>query len=74
MNRNIDKIVTRKGEKFAVERLDWTTLKNIKQMYDIIYDEMVATKVGEKVMTPIYCDNEGNKVEKVEDALCKTKN
>ena len=34
---------------------------------------MVAAKVGEKLMTPIYSDNEGNEVEKVEDALCKTK-
>ena len=34
---------------------------------------MVAAKVGEKLMTPIYCDDERNEVEKVEDACYKTK-
>ena len=41
------------GEKFAVDMSDWTTLKNIEEMYDAIYDEMVVVKVGEKLMTPI---------------------
>ena len=42
-------------------------------MYDIIYDEMVATKVAKKLPKPIYCDYEGNEVENVEDAFCKTR-
>ena len=73
MKRNGDKIVTKRGEKFAVDRLDWRTLKNIKQMYDIIFDEIVAAKAGGKLMIPIYCDDEGNKGENIEDAFCKTK-
>ena len=53
LKRNGDKIVTKRGEKFAIDKLDWTILKNIEQMYDIIYNEMVAAKVGEKLIIPI---------------------
>ena len=63
LRRNGDKFVTKRGEKFAVDRSDWTTFKNMEQMYDIIYDEMVAAKVAEKLPQPIYCDREGNKAE-----------
>mgnify|MGYP006192873299 CR=1 FL=1 len=34
-------IVSKKGEKFALNCADWTKLSNIKQMYDFIYNEMV---------------------------------
>ena len=42
-------------------------------MYNIIYDEMMAAKVGEELIIPIYCNNEKNEVKNVEDALCMTK-
>ncbi len=41
LRRNEDKLVTKRGEKFALNRSDWTTLPNIRQMYEVIYDEMV---------------------------------
>ena len=63
----------KRNEKLALNRLNWKILKITEQMYDINYDEMVAAKVGGKLMIPIYCDNEGNKVKNIEDAFCKTK-
>ena len=48
MKINGDKIVTKKEEKFALDKSDWTTLKNIQPMFDMIYNEMVAAKDGEK--------------------------
>jgi hypothetical protein len=39
-------IVTKCGEKFVLNRHDWTTYNNIKQMYDVIYDEMLDAKVA----------------------------
>ena len=74
LKRNGEKIVTRRGEKFAVDRLDWTTSKKIEQMNDIITDEMVVANVGEKLIIPIYCHNEGNEVKNVENSFCKMKN
>ncbi len=38
--------MTKRGEKFALNRSDWTTLPNIKQMYEVIYDEMVDAGVA----------------------------
>jgi len=37
LRRNEDtKLVTKRGEKFALNRRDWATLPNIKQMYEVI--------------------------------------
>ena len=67
-----DRIVTKRREKFAVDRLDWTTFENIEQMYNIIYNKMITTNVAEKLPHPIYYDREGNEVENVEEAFCKS--
>ena len=37
--------MTKRGEKFVLNRHDWTTYDNIEQMYDVIYDEMLDEKV-----------------------------
>ncbi len=39
--QHASRIVSKKGEKFALNRADWTKLSNIKQMYEYIYEEMV---------------------------------
>ncbi len=41
LRQNEDKLVTKRGEKFALSRSDWTTLHNVRQMYEVIYNEMV---------------------------------
>ena len=40
LRRHGHKIVTKHGERFACLRSDWTTLPSIRQMYDVIYDEL----------------------------------
>ncbi len=64
LRRNGQRIVTQQGEKFAIDRLDWTTLHNISQMYDIMYDEMVDTGVAEKLDTSMFMNQKGEIVEK----------
>ena len=61
--RHRNRIVTKRGEKFACNRSDWTKMKNIRQMYDVIYDEMVDAGVAVKLDKPIYTDRKGNEVE-----------
>jgi hypothetical protein len=39
--RHIDKLVTKRRERFAVDCADWSTHIQTKQMYDVIYDNMV---------------------------------
>ncbi len=38
LQRNGHQIVTKQGEKFAMDRSEYTSLANVKQMYDIVYD------------------------------------
>jgi hypothetical protein len=46
LRRHKDKLVTKQGENFALNRSGSTTLPNIKQMYEVIYDEMVDACVA----------------------------
>ena len=71
LKRHRDKIVTKRGEKFAVDRSNWMILSNIEQMYNIVYDEMVAAGVAERLESPVYCDKGGNEVDHVDEAFCK---
>jgi hypothetical protein len=52
-------IVTKRGKKFALNRSDWTTLPNIKQMYEVIYDEMADARVAVTLQNPIFTDING---------------
>ncbi len=59
MRRHKDKLVTKQGENFALNRSDWTTLPNIRQMYKVIYDEMVDANVAVSLENPIFTDING---------------
>ncbi len=56
LQRHEDKLVTKRGEKFALNRSDWTTLPNIRQMYEVIYNEMVDANVAVSLENPIFTD------------------
>ena len=38
--------MTKHGERFALNHHNWTTLANIKQMYDAIYNEIVDANMA----------------------------
>jgi hypothetical protein len=59
LRRHEDKLVTKWGEKFALNRSDWTTLPNIKQMNEVIYDEMVDATIAVALDTPVFTDING---------------
>ena len=59
LRRNEDKLVTKRGEKFALNRHDWTTLPIIKQMYEVIYDKMVDACVAVSLQISIFTDSTG---------------
>ncbi len=63
LKRHKDKIVTKRGEKFALNRSEWTTLPNIKQMYEVIYDEMLDAGITISLQIPIFTDIDGNPVD-----------
>ncbi len=46
LRRHDAEIRTKRGEKFASSRADWTKKSNICQMFDVIYDDLVYAKVA----------------------------
>jgi hypothetical protein len=44
--RHEHELVTKHGERFALNHHNWTTLANIKQMYDAIYNEIVDANMA----------------------------
>ena len=52
LERYDNKIVTKRGEKNTLSRSEWTIIANIKQRYDIIYNEMVDTGLAIKNSVP----------------------
>ena len=55
--------MTKRGEKFASARADWTKKSNISQMYDVIYGIMVEARIASERPKPVFVDRGGNKVE-----------
>ena len=66
LRRHGDRIVTKRGEKFAQSRDDWTKYPPVFQMYRVIYDEMVDAGIAVEREIPVYVDREGNEVEESE--------
>ena len=56
-------LVTKQRERFALNRHDWMTLENIKQIYDVIYDEMVDAKIAIELVAHTSTDQYGNTVD-----------
>ena len=44
--RHSGEIVTKRGEKYAYIRGDWTKKSHLKQMYDVIYDVAVEARLA----------------------------
>mmetsp|Transcript_25506 Transcript_25506/g.46120 ORF Transcript_25506/g.46120 Transcript_25506/m.46120 type:complete len:152 (-) Transcript_25506:1151-1606(-) len=61
--RHADKIVTKRGERFASCRADWTKKLNLAQMYDVIYDVMLEARIASK--QPVRCRTWNGTTDKV---------
>ena len=60
--RNADKIVKRKGEKFELERFNWTTYHNFAKMYKHFGNEMEYAMVAKTLPGSVWMDSNGNTV------------
>eukprot|EP00978_Attheya_sp_CCMP212_P006142 scaffold13838_cov51-Attheya_sp.AAC.1 len=63
MNRNKHRLVSKKSQKYALDRKDWSTYNNINQMYDDIYDEMTEAGVAVELETPKWVDRDRKEAE-----------
>ena len=69
--RNEDKLVSKRGQKYELDRQSWTTYANFQSMYSHVEDEMVDADVVEKLPEPSWLDMEGNIIDKGESYGCK---
>ena len=60
LKRHCSKIVAEMGERFACDQEKWTNYQNIKQIYGVIYDEMVDPKIKKQLDSLVFMDRHGN--------------
>jgi len=56
MARNKEKIVSKRGQKYELNRQNWTTYANFVHMYDHCINEMVEAVVAAKLHEPVWMD------------------
>jgi hypothetical protein len=66
MRRNAHRLVTKRGERFASNRADWSKMSYIKQMYDVIYDQLVDARVARLREIPVFMNRAGEIVDESE--------
>ena len=59
LKRNKNKIVSKRGQKYELNRQNWTTYANFVHMYNSIIDEMVEAGVAERLDEPVWMDRDG---------------
>ena len=74
LKRNQHKIRSKKGKRYDLDRSNWTTYLNFKDMYDNIDDILVnESKIAEYLPEPVWMDKEGNEVSEEKAFGCKVK-
>jgi len=69
--RNTDKICSKKGQKYELDRACWSTFANFSQMYTQVYEQMVEAKVSIELPDPVWMNDDGKGVLEEEATGCK---
>ena len=71
MRRNGDQIVSRRGQKYELDRASWTTYRNFKDMYVHNYAQMEVAGVAKLLGTPQWQDKDGDICDEANAYGCK---
>ena len=69
--RHADKICSKKGQKYELDRASWSTFKNFSQMYTQVYEQMVEAKVAVELPDPVWMNDDGKEVPEEDANGCK---
>ena len=69
--RNAHRIVSKRGQKYEMDRDNWTTYRNFSNMYDHVIEEMCDAGVAEKLDSPVWMDRDGKECQPIEAFGCK---
>ena len=61
----------KRGQKYELDRDNWTTYSNFLQMYDQIYEEMEEAGVARKLLIPEWQDVNGKTCDVADSVGCK---
>ena len=71
LKRNNHRLISTRGQKYELNRQNWTTYANFRHMYNHIYNEMVDAGVAEPLGKSIWMDIEGNECLEEEAVGCQ---
>ena len=71
MRRHKDKIKSKRGAKYSLDRANWSTYTNFNDMYEHNYEEMEMAGVAVRLDEPVWKDRSGNIVEEADALGCK---
>jgi hypothetical protein len=71
MKRNKDKLRSKRGKRFELNRDKWQTYTNFKLMYEDHEEEMIDAGVAEKLPTPVWMNAKGDVCAEVDAVGCK---
>ena len=62
MKRHADKLTSKRGHKYELDRSNWTTYQNFKQMYNNICDALLDCKIAVLFDQSVWMNKEGQSV------------
>ena len=71
LKRHRDKLVSRRGQKYELNRQNWTTYSNFANMYCHITHEMLEAGVAEPLPEPVWMDLDGSVCDEQNPFGCK---
>ena len=71
MRRHGDIIRSKRGQKYSLDRSNWSTYANFKDMYDHNIEEMEEAGVAKRRDIPVWMDRTGNVCDESEAVGCK---
>ena len=73
MKRNKHRLVSKRGQKYSLDKQNWTTYHNFLHMYEHTYEEMVSAGVAERLPEPVWMDRNGTPCEEDDFFGCMVK-
>ena len=70
MKRHKDKIVSKRGQRYELNRQKWTTYSNFVHMYNHCINKMVNAGVAVELDTPVWMDRAGNECDEANSYGC----
>ena len=71
IRRNKSKLVSKRGQKYELNRQNWTTYSNFVNMYDHVEDELVSAGLAKEYEEPVWMDRKGKIVSEDKAFGCK---